>query len=57
MEGTSKKIELIEDTNGSWFWAVMKWSDEDKSWYNASCGTGRTYELASEAALAMHSAL
>lgn len=41
-----RKIEFIEEADGSWFWCILKWSDKGKEWYNVNCGNGADYMTA-----------
>lgn len=41
-----RKIEFIEYDDGSWFWCILKWSEQGKEWYNSQCNVSKDYETA-----------
>lgn len=57
MNEEQRKIELIEQDDGSWFWCILKWNERNKGWYNSCCGNSMDSSMAVSEAFAAYNGM
>lgn len=51
VDKSTKKITMVQDTNGEWLWTVLKWTE---GWCNVGSGGNSDYKKACDEAHEMY---